>query len=143
MDYPNIKALNDIYVKHHVSVDISKTNFLDTEQLMPEVILRIDGKKFKLYLDDEFDNIKLNYPLLNFCIVLRELEDFKFSNDYQIWCAERNIDAANPEIKAYYIRLGHIYDDIESLLGEINSYISSFDFEFDMGEAHALRNNNW
>ncbi len=141
--FPNIEALNKLYIKHHVSVAISKTDFLDHEQLMPKTILQIDDKKFELYLDDEFNNIKLDYPLLNFCIVLRELEDFQFSNNYEIWCKERNIDSSDLKIKSYYHRLDNIYHEIEKLLGSINSYISSFDFEFDMGEAYALRNNNW
>ena len=74
---------------------------------------------------------------------MRELEDYSFSDDYLLWCAERQFDASNMKLRDYYIDLEKIYTEIETILSEINSFIPAMDFEFGMGEVRVLRKENW
>ena len=141
--YPNIRTLNNLYIKHQVSIQISDEVFLMDKKYYPEVILTLDKKSFRFFVDDEYEDFRYNYPILNFCVVLRELEDYKFSNDYLLWCAERHIDASNLDIREYYMAFNAIYNEIEGIIGKINSFIPDNDFEFGMGEIWILREENY
>lgn len=46
--------------------------------------------------------------LFNILCCLSELEDYKFFNDYFLWCAERRIDASDKNIRVHYMRLDEI-----------------------------------
>jgi len=98
-NYPNIKALKDLFIKHKVSVKISDKIFMAGRKDFPLVVLTLGKQSFKLFVEDVYDDFKYNYPILNFCIVLRELENFKFSNDYLLWCAEHHLNASDLKIK--------------------------------------------
>jgi len=141
-EYPNIKALNDLFIKHKVSVKVSDKFFMAGRKDFPLVVLAIGKQSFKLFVEDDYEDFKYNYPILNFCIVLRELEDFKFSNDYLLWCVECHLNASDLKIKNYYKDLDRIYNKIKAVLGKIKSFIPDRDFEFEMGEVKALREKN-
>ena len=141
--YPNIVALNDLYIKHKIAIQVSKSNLLCEREDYREINMVIGDKSFTFFVDDEYEDFRYNYPLLNFCVTLRELEDYKFSDDYLLWCTERNFEASNMKLRDYYMSLDKIYNEIEAILGGINSYIPSMDFEFSMGEVHVLREENW
>jgi len=140
---PNIKELNKIYLKHKVSINVSNKIFLTEKKEYPQVILTLSGKSFKMFVDDEYDDFKYNYPILTFCVVLRELEDYEYCSDYLEWCNVRHIDASDEKIRNYYMGLDKIYNEIEIILGEISSFIPDMDFDFAMGEVRILREENW
>ncbi len=139
----NIKKLNQLIIKHNVTTKVSRQIYLTDRKEYPQVILTLDGKSFKLFVDDEYDDFKYNYPVLSFCVVLRELEDYAYCSDYLEWCTVRHIDAADTKGRDYYMGLDKIFNEIETTLGEINSFIPDMDFEFNMGEVWALRKENW
>lgn len=138
-EYPEIKALNDIYVKHKVMIKITREQILDNDKDYPSVDFQLAGKTFKIFVDDEYQDLRYNYPLLNLCLVLRELESFDDSRDYEIWCQERYKDAQNEQVKANHQHLGEIYEEIKQILGNIDSQVSDFDFEMNARAAQRLR----
>ncbi len=140
--YCSIKALNALIIKYKAPVKVSKEIFLGDRKDFPLVILSLDKQSFQLFVDDEYNDFNYNNHILNFCIVLRGLENYKFSGDYLVWCAERYIDASDTKIRTYYMGLDKIYNKIKAILGEINSFIPDNDFEFDMGEVKTLREEN-
>ena len=142
-DHPNITALNKLYLKHKASVDVSPSILLCDRPDYRRVSLTISNRLFTLFVDDEYEDFKYNYPLLNFCLVLRELEDYKDADDFLMWCAERHFDASDRKLKDYFIDLGNTFTEIESILGGINSFIPNMDFELSMGEVYILRSENW
>ena len=137
--HPNIKILNHLIAQHKVSVKVSKDVFLGDRKDFPLATLTMDGQSFKIYVDDEYNDFKYNNPILNFCLVLRELEDYKFSDDYLVWCAERYINPSDIKIRDYYSGLDKIYADVTAIMGVVKSYIPDTDFEFAMGEVVVLR----
>lgn len=138
-EYPEIDALNNMYVKHKVEIRFSTTDFLVESKEYRAVTFKLGGKVFNFYVEDELDDIKYNYPLLNLCLVLRELEGYAYAEDYLIWCQERYLDPKNEAVLANYRNLATVYRDVEEIMGEINSQVSDWDFEMGSGASWKLR----
>jgi hypothetical protein len=137
--YPEIVALDDLFLKHRVFIKVSPNDYLGSNKDMPSVELTLAGEKFNLYIADDEEDFRYNYPLLNLCVILRDLEDYKFSNDYLLWCQERRIDELDLKAKDYYQQLSGMYKRIEAILGEVKSFVNDSDFDFSMGAVRALR----
>ncbi len=137
--YPEIVALNDIYITHKVYIKINRSQVLGDQQYYPRVDFKFGGKEFHLFVDDEYDDFRNNYPLLNLCLVLRELEGYDYADDYLVWCQERGLNEGNPQVQSNYKHLGDVYADITSIMGKIDSQVSDFDFEMNARAAQALR----
>ena len=138
-EYKEIDALNNIYIKHKVEIRFSTTGFLADNKDYHSVEFKAGGKLFNFYVEDEYDDIRYNYPLLNLCLVLRELEYYIDTDDYLIWCNERSLDVKNIDIQAHYKNLGSIYREVENIIGKIDSQISDWDFEMGSGASWELR----
>lgn len=138
-EYPEIDALNNMYVKHKVEIRFSTTDFLVESKEYRAVTFKLGGKVFNFYVEDELDDIRYNYPLLNLCLVLRELEGYAYAEDYLIWCQERYLDPKNEAVLANYRNLATVYRDVEEIMGKINSQVSDWDFEMGSGASWKLR----
>jgi len=137
--YPEIEALNKIYVKYKVEIRFSTTDFLESKKEYRAVEFKIEGKTFCFYVEDELDDIKYNFPLLNLCLVLRELEGYGLTPDYLVWCQERYLDPKKENTLANFRNLGTVYREVEKIIGEINSQVSDWDFEMGSGASWELR----
>ena len=137
--YPEIEALNNIYLKHQVEIRFSSTNFLAENKDYCAVVFKLGAKEFNFFIEDEYNDIRYNYPLLNLCLVLRELEYYIETDDYLIWCKERSLDVKNTAILNHYKNLGSVYREVEKITGKIDSQISDWDFEMGSGAAWELR----
>ncbi|MDT7831066.1 hypothetical protein RQM59_01675 [Flavobacteriaceae bacterium S356] len=137
--YREIEALNEIYVKHKVEIRFSTTDFLVDSKEYRAVTFKLGGKTFNFYVEDELDDLRYNYPLLNLCLVLRELEGYAYAQDYLVWCQERYLDPKNENILANYRNLATIYREVEEIMGNIDSQISDWDFEMGSGASWELR----
>ena len=107
------------------------------------VELTILDKSFPIYIQDEYDDLTLNNPLLNLCLVLREFEIYHESSDYLNWCNTQGVNTSNETLRQYYMNLGNTYTAIEKLIGKIDSQISDLDFQLNAGAAWELRNINY
>lgn len=137
--YPEIQLLEAIYLKHKVSISISDIDFLGGNKDFPALVFSLGNNSFQLYVNDEYGDLQIENPLLVFCLILRELENYIHQNDYLEWCKSQLLEPANSQVRAYHMDLRNIYKDVEKIIGEINSHISSFDFELNAGAAQALR----
>jgi len=63
--YPEIEALNKIYVNHQMEIEFSTTDFLTKNKEYCAVAFTIEKETFYFYVEDEYGDIKYNYPLLN------------------------------------------------------------------------------
>ncbi len=136
---PEIKALQEIYLKHRVEIIVSKTAFLGDNKDYPSVIFTLSGKSFDLFVDDEYSDFKSNRPLLSLCVVLRELDYYSGSQDYLLWCKELNFNPGNTQVLNYYRSLGATYREVEEILEKIDPQITDWDFEMNAGPAYELR----
>ena len=152
--YPEIEALNQLWVKHRVMIKITREDHLagwvDRGCCSPAHGGSADlgkwcaapGKLYKLFIDDEYDDLRYNYPLLNFCLVLRELEGFDLARDPRIWAQERGLDPEHEQVRDYHKYLSIIYPEIEKILVNIHPQVSDWDFEMNAGAAQQLRRSN-
>lgn len=139
MNYPEIEKLNDLYLKHRFSSELNRSQILDNKSYYSLVRFELSGKNFELFVDDEYDDFRHNNPVLNLCLVLRELEGYECTSDFQTWCQERSIDSTDEEVKESFNHLVQVYREVEKILGTIDSQVSDFDFELNAGAAQSLR----
>lgn len=140
-EFPEINRLNALREKFDVS--IRKTGkFLRDRNYYPEVVFRIGSTSYNIYIDDEFNDLRIGNSLLNLCLVLRSLEIYEDTDDYLQWCTELGIDSSDNIARAYHMGLRTMYSEIESRIGKIDSCISDFDFELNAGAAQELRRKN-
>ncbi len=130
MSHPEIQKLKELYQKHKIGISVSDKEFMGGKKDFPAVLFSLNDKTFPLFVDDEFEDFKLNNPLLNLCLVLRELEYYKDTYDYLLWCKELSQDASDIVVLNYYRSLASIYREVENILGEINCPITDYEFEF-------------
>lgn len=138
-EYPEIEALNQLYIKHKIEICFSSTDFLADKKDYRAVAFTLDKKTFNFYVEDEQGDIHFNYPLLNLCLVLRELEGYEEPPDFLVWAKERYLDTNNAAVLAQYRNLGTVYREVEKILGKIDSYVSDWDFEMGSGASWELR----
>ena len=132
-DYPEIEQLNALWVRHKVMVKVDRSEQLNDKSYYPLVHFTISGEQFSLFVDDEFSDFKKNYHLL------RELDGYKFTSEYENWCQERFFEPDNEQVKSAFENLRSVTEKVESILGEIDPIISDWDFEMNAGAAQALR----
>ena len=138
-DYPEIEQLNDVFVQYKFSWKTDRSNLLGGKSYYPKIDFSFRGKQFSLFIDDEYDDLKKNYPLLVLCLVLRELEGYEFTSEYETWCRERFLDAKDKTIESSFENLKYTYREVEKILGKIDSFVSDFDFEMNARAAQSLR----
>ncbi|MBO3697671.1 hypothetical protein [Roseivirga sp. E12] len=138
-NYPEIGALNRIYIDHKVEIQFSTSSILTDKEDYRLVEFKLEGKVFNFFVEDERDDARLNYPLLNLCLVLRELEHYNESSDYLEWTRDHYLDPKNHEVLAHFKNLGLVYTEVEKIIGKIDSQISNWDFEMGSGASWELR----
>ena len=138
-NYPEIEQLNKIYLKHKIEIRFIPSTFLAGNEDYRAVEFKLDGKVFNFYVEDEYGDSRYNYPLLNLCLVLRELEFYIESDDILVWSKERYLDPKNEAVLAHFRNLGTIYREVEKIMGKIDSQVSEWDFEMGSGASYELR----
>jgi len=128
--YPEIEKLKRIYLSQDIS--INKLEPID-EDWFVLVKMKIGGQSWEIYVDDEYGDFELNKPLVSFFLVLFSLEMYDDSLDYLEWCKQNLIDSSNSKWLDYYKSLEKTYAEIKSIFGEIDSCISSMDYQLRTG----------
>ena len=133
--YPEIDKLKSIYTAHAISIKILKRANREGFVLAE---INIDSKTWNIYIDDEYGDCTKNRPLVAFYLVLFSLETYHDSTDFLDWCRQNLLDASNPGLLDYYKSLKTTYSEIKSVLGGIDSCISSLDYQLRTGVIDAL-----
>lgn len=120
-----------ISFKRYQSEDVQSLKAMD---------INLNNSSFFIYIDDEYNDINEDNPLMCFFLILRELEIYKDSTDYLDWCKQLGVDANDEKLRQYYISLDSTYNKIEKILGKINSCINSMDYQLNNGVIQKLRN---
>lgn len=138
-NYQEITNLKNLYSKHNINFVLAKVHpdFNATENVWIE--FTVDDYNAILLVDDEFKDFSAESPILNLCLVLRELETYREEEDILRWTVFKNLSPSNPEVLNYYKDLGTLNKEIKAILGKIDSQISDFDFELNAGAAQELR----
>jgi len=137
--YPEIERLEEFISANDVVITPIPDRYLDQKRYFTKVEFRIRTKTFILFVDDEFEDLKLNKPPLSLCVVLREIEGVHIEGPYPNWCKALNLDESNTAVRNPYDNLLQISKDLKALVGTYVSIISDFDVTLNAGEAQELR----
>jgi hypothetical protein len=140
--YQEIVELKKILSGHKILIIDAQThpNFSSTENIWLDIT--IDEYQCTLLVDDEFKDLKRKNPILDLCLVLRELETYQEEEDILAWAKFKGLSVTNNKVISYYKELDEHYKNIESILGKIDSQISDFDFEMNAGAIQQLRSSS-
>ncbi len=141
MNYNEIQQLNIFSTKYQIIIKPIVGSYLVGNTSFPEVDVTISDHRFAVYVDDEYDDLKINSKLLAVCILMRTLESYDYADDYLVWCTQHGFNAANSLVKDHFQNLGDIVGWFRSNDILINSFISDYDFELNAGAAQSLRFN--
>ena len=139
IEYPEIARLRTLQDKYEISIIINEGSQLAGRSSYPFIKLTLGEEVFEFYVDDEYDDFRIKYPLLLLCVVLREFEDYEEASDYLVWCTAKGLSPEHERVRAHHMDMRAIFRNIHSLFGEINSHISDYNFELNSGAAQQLR----
>jgi hypothetical protein len=139
-DYPEIKALQKLILDYNIKIEVIEKVNLAEKSYYPLVHFKLNDEHLNLYVEDEYGDFKLGNKLLNLCLVIRELENFKEANGFIEWCKWQMFEPNDSEVIHHFQNLSVCYQFFEKSFGEVNSYVSNYDFEMNAGAAQMLRN---
>jgi len=140
--YPEIQKLQKITQDFDIQIRVLSDSVLFDALSHVWVEFTINKESFILFIDDEYEDLKIDNPLLQLCLVLRELETYHEEEDILEWTKHKYLEAGNSKVLEYYKSLSKTYTEIEGILGKIDSHISYHDFELNAGAAQELRRIN-
>ena len=134
--YNELKKLTSLFNKSNIEII---RNSRDNIQSFKTLELNLNNNLFSIYIDDEYNDVNEANPLMCFFLILRELEIYRDSTDYLDWCKQLGVNANDDQLRQYYISLEATYTELEKILGEIDSCISSLDYQLNTGVIKKLR----
>ena len=133
--YSEIEKLKNYFKKHTIWL---KKSSRSVQHYFIIVELTIDDNSWEVLVDDEYNDFSEDHQLMSLFLTLSSLEAYNESNDYLNWCKENGIDPSDSNLIEYYQSLDSIYREIKTILGEIDSCISSMDYQLRTGVIDAL-----
>lgn len=131
--YPEIEKLKQYFTDFNILIEK-----LPEDGTVSHIwaLLTINNKSWEIYVDDEYQDFDKN-NLVAFYLTLNALEQYRDDPDFLVWAKENYIDASNSKWLSYYKSIDTIINEIEGILGEINSQISYYDYSMhtDLGLA--------
>ncbi|AUC14037.1 hypothetical protein BTO06_02180 [Tenacibaculum sp. SZ-18] len=128
MYFAEIQKLNS-YFFHHI-IKISKpTDWIRTDLFY--VKISINNNSWKILVEDEFNDFSSTNKLVNWFLILYNLEHYIKTNDILEWSKE--ITVAPEDFLEYYRNLDTISKQIEHQIGTIDAQISSYDYTLRTG----------
>ena len=132
----SIAILKFLVKEHQVKINVIEPSIFAANWYLVELI--IENEVFRIQVDDEYDDFKLNILPLSFCVVLRSLEEYKEAEDFLSWCKRTGIDSNNNALE-YFRTLATILSDIENIIEAVDSQISDIEFTTNAGAAYEIR----
>ena len=121
--YTEIEQLNSYFKNHEIKIS-KPTNWIRNDLFYVKV--SINNNSWKILIEDEFNDFSLKNKLVNWFLVLYNLEHYKESSDILEWSKEIGVTPEN--FLEYYRDLDTISKQIEHQIGTIDAQISSYDY---------------
>ena len=122
-------------------INISTVDINNTLERLVLCKLNINNKSLEVYINDEFNDLKIGKQTLNVFLILRELAIIDDSEDFLQWCSWNDLNANNSELLAYYKGICKELPTLKSYFdnNEIDYFISDLDFQLNSGAIQFLR----
>lgn len=135
--YAEIESLRQYFQNRTIAIQLLELPAKGCSRWMD---FQVDGQKWRLLIEDEFDELESDNQVLKLFLVLSSLEGYEEAADFLEWARDSEQDAADSEVLEYFRSLDKIVPEIKSALGGINPFITSYDYHMNAGAAKALRN---
>ena len=137
--YIEIVLIQNIMADNQIT--LSKISGPDINSNFHSMGLSIVKEKYVVKILDEYEDLKYNNPILDFVLVIRELELLNDSKDYLDWSKVQGIEPNNDELRDYYITITKALPVISEYFPnkEITSFINDLDFQLNAGAMQLLR----
>ena len=136
--YPEIERLKQYLEDFDVNVE--KIDKDDNTSDAFWVRFSINENAWDIFIDDEYQHFNKPKSLINLYLTLVALEVYKESNDYLVWCNVNFLKVSDMKWLNYYNSLEVIHNEVEKILGKIDSQVSSFDYTLQTGLGKTLIN---
>ncbi|MTI39546.1 hypothetical protein [Fulvivirga lutimaris] len=133
----NVQLLLQLRNTHELRVELAEGKKLGA---LLKVRFYIRTKYWDIYIDDEYSYFNVNQQLVCIYLVMDALEEYNEADDYLLWCKANRLNASDTEWLEYYKSLDKAFQEIELLIGKINSFINPLDYQLNAGSFHALLN---
>ena len=134
-DYPEIAKLKEYFEDNAILIEVLGEA---DKHYTYWVGLTINKRSWKLYVDDEYNDLKAEKPVIALFLILSSLQEYQDSSDYLEWCKTSELEPSDSWLE-YYRSLDEIVKQIESEIGSIDPLISQFDYSLNTGVIKALR----
>ena len=134
-DYPEIEKLKQYVKDNEILVEVLGEA---EKHYTFWVELTINKRSWKLYVDDEYNDLNAEKPVIALFLILSSLQEYQDSSDYLDWCRISELEPSDSWLE-YYRSLDEIVKQIESEIGIIDPLISQFDYSLNTGVIKALR----
>jgi hypothetical protein len=139
-DYPEIQALEAFINEHSVSLRIpsDKQAVFDLNPFYISIL----NAEYLCYIQDEYDDLRLQDPRVHIVLALREFEIIEESTDYLHWCTMMGLPSNSEVMRSYYQDTVNVIPNIKSYFkrNAITSFISDLDYQLNAGAMQYLRN---
>ncbi len=142
MQYPELiqlKAFLDTY-----TIKVTRIDIPPIAQSLTPVEVSFHNETFIVQIQDEYDDLKHQNPLLDGLLVLRELAIIQDSTDFVSWCKSIALSLDNNHLLSYYKQTTNTLHKISQVLKnkDIDYFVSDLDFQLNSGPIQQLRSNN-
>lgn len=140
--YPEIDALNFFYT----------TNNVQLQRITPSIFegvfsctVIINTSFYQVFIQDEYQDLKIKNTLLHAVLALREWEIIDESTDYLDWCLQQGFPTNNEVLRHYYQETAAKLPQISRYFKDtkLTSFISDLDFQLNAGAAQFLRSTTY
>lgn len=140
--YPEILALEKFIENHHVLISVLEST--NAHHLFIPIQLSINNQILIVNIEDEYDDLELNNPIMNTLLTLKALSIIDDSDDFLHWLKLNQIKTYDNHLLDYYKDIVSKLNMIKSCFSDndIDYFISDLDFELNSGAAQYLRQNS-
>lgn len=135
-----LKEIDNALEKYALAFDIIYPyEYLTDKKYLKAFMLRLGKAVFKIYVDDEYDDLKLNNKYLNYYLFISSIEVFIDCENFEAWAKEMMLEENDASAKAYYDKFKAFYEKRVKDKLIIEPYLSSFEYELNAGIFQQLR----
>ncbi|RZN83532.1 MAG: hypothetical protein EVB11_04985 [Winogradskyella sp.] len=140
--YPEVIALKSFIKDENCTAKQLDASYKIHEFLTPAVLC-INTIEIVVQLQDEYDDLSVNNPLLTIVLCLQELELIEDSTDYLNWLQFQNIKKSTEKLRSYYQHMVGIIPNLRPKFANntITSFIPGLDYELNSNSMFYLRQN--
>lgn len=137
--YEEIQALNSFIRSYDVRFNRSDGNPAPFNLTYGSLI--ISERQFRVFIEDEYEDLLLPDPRIPVVLALREFELIEESTDYLNWCRMLAVAASSEVLRNYYQETVRELPELMLYFdsGELTSFISDLDFQLNAGAMQWLR----